>query len=145
MNLFNKLWADSKHIHRVRLINRTGAPSVKGTLVSASNTHDMAVKLQANEYDTIGVIDQDGVPDGSPVWIRISGIAEVLLKDGTASTRGNWVLASDADGRADATQPAPPNGSTLAELQQHFKEVGHCLESKAAGTNVKCKIVLHFN
>ncbi len=129
----------------VRLINKTSAPSVKGTIVVADSTTDDAFKVATgSDPDCIGVVYDDGVADGSECWVVTFGIAEVLLKDATASTRGYWVQASDTGGRADATNAAPPGGG-VTEIDRHFTEVGHCIEFKNAGTNVLCKVVMHFN
>jgi len=69
----------------------------------------------------------------------------VLLQDGTASTRGYWVRTSTTTaGRADATNVAPPGG-TVSALEEHLKEIGHCLETKGSGTDVLAKCILHFN
>ena len=126
------------------LTNNTGAASIKGTLVHCSTSMNEAFEAQISQYDNIGVVYQDDVAQGQDCQVVIAGIAQVLLADGTASTRGNWVIASTADGRADATQEIPPGGG-VQEHDEHFKEVGHCLESKAAGTSVLAKIILHFN
>lgn len=130
----------------VQLINKTGAVSVKGTVVETSPTDDNAVGLEeADGLDPIGVIYEDGVVDGDPVWVVVSGVAEVLLEDGTASTRNYWVRTSTSvAGRADATNAGPPGG-TVAALETHAKEIGHCLESKTSGSDVLAKCVLHFN
>lgn len=128
----------------IALRNKTGAASVKGTVVSLSDTTDDSFKLQSSEFDAVGVVYESGIADGSECWVVISGKAQVLLTDGTASTRGYWVYADAVDGRANASV-AIPAGGTIQELQNHFKEIGHCLESKTAGTNVLAKCVLHFN
>jgi len=125
----------------VKFTNKTGSPSVKGEIVEASDTTDRAVRVAiADALDPIGVMYEDGVADGEDVWVVISGIADVLLKDGTASTREHWVGVSDAAGRADATTATPP-GAVLA----HFREIGHALETKGSGTDVLCRIAMHFN
>jgi len=129
----------------IKLTNKTGAPSVKGSVVSASTTTDNAFQLQSNEFDSIGIVYDNGVADGQACYVVISGVAEVLLTNGTASTRGYWVIADAVDGRANATQPVPIPGNTTAEHTLHFKEIGHCLESKVAGTNVLAKCIIHFN
>jgi len=127
----------------IKLLNKTSVSTVKGTLVSASTGIDRAFILQANEYDTIGVVQEAGVPDGSKAWVWMPGsIAQVLFKDSTASTRGNILIADAVDGRAiDITNP----GSGLPATETHFKECGHVLESKNAGTNVLVLAALHFN
>ena len=127
-----------------RLTNKTGVASVKGTLVEANESIDGAFEVLSDLYDCVGIVYEDGIADGEECLIVVAGVAEVLLKDTTASTMGNWVKASDTDGRADATL-ALPSGGTIGQLQEHFQEIGHCIESKVAGTDVMAKIVLHFN
>jgi len=126
----------------VKLTNKTGAASVKGSLVHADETTDLAFSLQTVEFDTIGAVYEDGQPDGQPCFVVMSGIAEVLLEDGNAAVRGYWVKSSDTDGRAEVT--TPPSGLGQVTTSEHFKEIGHCLESKDAGTDVLAKIAIHF-
>jgi len=132
--------------HAIRLINKTGTTSVKGSVACADTTTDFAYKLEeADGLDPIGIVYEDGVADGSPVWIVVAGIAQVLLENSTASTRGYWVRTSiTVAGRANATNAAPPGG-TIGALEVHSREIGHCIESKTAGTNVLAKCVIHFN
>lgn len=127
----------------VKLVNRTGASSVKGLLVSPSTTADQEVVKQANEYDTIGVIQESGVAEGSEMWVWVNGsIAQVLLKDSHAATHGEILLAADTDGRATTT--TNPGGG-LPGTDTHFKECGHVLKSAGAGTDVLTLAALHFN
>ena len=126
------------------LINKTGAPSVKGSVVSLSLTTDNAFALQSNEYDAIGVVYEGGVADGQECLVVVNGVAQVLLENNTVATRGYWVYSSAVDGRANASLALPPGG-TISALENHFKEIGHCMESKAAGTNVLAKCIIHFN
>lgn len=129
----------------VKLINKTGAPSVKGTIVRADNTTDDAFDIAAaDEIQPIGIVYEDGVADASECWVIIYGIADILLKDTTASTHGNWVYTSDAAGRAEATLAAPPGGG-IPELEIHMGEIGHALESIAGGADVLARVCLHFN
>lgn len=128
----------------IKMTNKTGSASVKGMLIESNETVEDAFQELTDEYDCIGIVYEEGVADGEDCWVVITGIAEVLLEDGTASTAGYWVESSTVNGRADATNPLPAGG-TLAELQNHFKEIGHCLETKTAGTDVLAKIVVHFN
>jgi hypothetical protein len=131
----------------IRLINDTGGASAKGSVVDSSSSVEAGVSLEgAGGLDPIGVIYDDGVANGDWVWVVVSGIADVLLEDGTASGYGNWVETSGTTaGRADATNVAPPASGVINEIQEHFREIGHCLESQGAGTNVLARCVLHFN
>lgn len=132
----------------IPFINKTGANSIKGTLVNTESSIDMGVRVvqsTLDEPDIIGVIYEDGIPDGEEVLVIISGIAEVLIHDGESATRGYWCRTSElTDGRADITNAAPPGG-TINAIEGHFREIGHCLETKSSGTDVLVKIVLHFN
>lgn len=127
-----------------QLTNKTGAASVKGTVVSLSTSTAQAFMLQADEYDMVGVVLEAGVADGSPCWIVTHGPVQALLEDGTGSTVGNWVHAATTDGRADASLSAPSGGG-FVNASEHFKEMGHCLETKTSGTSVLCWILIHFN
>ena len=123
----------------LRLTNKTGGVSVKGTIVEAHAATDNAFRVcDANSVESFGVVYEDGVADGSECLIVIGGRVQVLLKDATASTRNNWVQTSDVEGRADATNASPAAAPT------HFKEIGHAIESKGADTDVLAYIILHF-
>ena len=123
----------------IPLINKTGAASVKGTVVDASITTDLAVAIEdIGDIDPIGVIYQSGIPDGDPVLVIISGVAEILIDDATAATSGDWAGTSDVTaGRAQANTEPP---ATV----KHDQEIGHFVESKSSGTDVLAKAILHF-
>jgi hypothetical protein len=127
----------------VKVVNRTGATSIKGKLVSASTTADDEVILQANEYDTFGVIQESGIAEGSQMWIWVNGsICQVMFKDGVKATRGEICIAADTDGRADrVTNP----GGGLPGVDIHFKECGHILQTINAGTDILALVMIHFN
>lgn len=123
----------------ITLTNRTGAGSVKGTIVAASTAYDNAVEIApANTQMPVGVIYENSVADGSPVKVVISGKASVLLRNGEAATRGYWCGVSPTAGRM--YQASTPPTDTA-----HSREIGHSLESKASGTDVLAAVVLHFN
>lgn len=122
-----------------RLTNKTGVASVKGTIVEAHAGVDNAFRVcDANSVEPFGIVYDDGIADGSECFIVTDGRCQVLLKDATLSARNNWVGTSDVPGRADATNASP------AAAPQHFREVGHCVESKAADTDVLAFIMAHF-
>ena len=121
------------------LINATGAVSVKGTIVAASTTVDKAVSIAPVNSDMpMRIMYEDGVADGQPVKVVFAGCVEVLLKNGLAASRGFWCGVSDVAGRM--YQRSSPPSTT-----EHSREIGHCLESKASGTNVLALVDLHFN
>lgn len=126
------------------LVNKTGAPSVRGSLVSASTGTDYAFELQSNEYDAIGVVYDNGVADGSACRVVFAGVADVLLKDTTAATHGQWLGAADTDGRAYAAT-GPGGGGFPGVTDTHFKEIGHCLQSVGGGSDVLVRAMVHFN
>jgi len=135
--------ATNERGYLVKMINRTGHSSVKGELVSCSTAADREVILQANEYDTVGVVEEAGVAEGSEMWVwMIGSVCQVLYKNSVAATRGNILIAADTDGRAiDIANP----GGGIPGTDTHFKECGHVLETKIAGTNVLALAILHFN
>jgi hypothetical protein len=128
--------------YAIRMTNRTGAPSVKGSIVSVSESVDDSVNLQNNEYDAVGVVYESGIAVGSLMWVVVAGRVQVLMKNTVATTRGGVLISANTDGRADWI--ANP-GTGLPAVDVHFKEIGHCLESKAGGTDVLVYGIIHFN
>jgi hypothetical protein len=124
----------------IKLTNKTGANSVKGTVVYADPAVDNAFEINPIDGDMpIGVVYTDGIADGSECWVVVAGIAEVLLVDSVATTRSYVAYSSGTTaGRIDTS-------ATVPAALVHFREIGHTLESKGAGTNVLVKCVLHFN
>ena len=122
----------------VNLINRTGHVSVKGELVECSSTVDEEVTLEASSgIDTMGIIYNAGISEGSRVWVVTNGIAEVFY-DASGAINGGWVETSSlTNGRADGSAASP------AAAPRHFREIGHACEDAAA--NTLGKISLHFN
>ncbi len=120
-------------------VNNTGV-SVKGTIVVASATVDHAVDIApADSQMPIGVIYENGIANGSPVKVAVSGKAEVLLKNDTASVRGFWCGVSDAAGRMYQAD-APPG-----TLEENNRKIGHSLSTGDSGTDVLSMVELHFH
>jgi hypothetical protein len=123
------------------VINNTGETSVKGKLVQPDSTSGQVVLTGNDELDCIGVIDEAGIANGSVMRIVTGGRTQVLLEDNTGSTAGYWAATGDA---AYAQSLAAPPGAVLA----HFQEIGHFIETVAAGgagTHVLAEIIMHFN
>lgn len=127
----------------VKLTNKTGANSVKGKLVKADTANNDAVILVAvSDDECCGIFYEDGIADGAVTWVVVNGIADVLFEDNFGPTRGDWVATSATDAGYARAQASP------AAAPQHFEEIGHCIETVAAGgagTHVLARCVLHFN
>jgi len=128
----------------IRMINKTGAASIKGSVVELEGTTDKGVELSGiGSPDPIGIIYDSGIADGDFVWVVVSGFAEVLYS--TAVTRGTFARVPDSGdtsgtaGQAIAEPlPSPPFAS-----DKHFQEIGHPAES--IGSPGLALTVLHFN
>lgn len=126
----------------IKITNKTGSNTVAGQLVKADTaTNDAVVLAAAGDVECFGVFLDSGVSDGSEAWVVVSGIADVAFDDNVASVRGNWVSTGVLAGYA-ATSTSPAVAPT------HFEEIGHCIETVAAGgagTHILARCVLHFN
>jgi len=128
----------------IKLTNKTGANTVAGQLVRAATGFDDAVILTATDSpDCIGVFLESGIAANAEAWVITSGIADVAMEDNTAATHGYWVETSQTEaGYANSTSSSP------VAAPRHFNEIGHCLESVAAGgagTHILARCALHFN
>ena len=124
----------------ILLANKTGAVSVKGTIIVAA---DMGVSIApADTFVPFGIIAEDGIAINGLVKVVVSGLAYVLLKNGEASFAGSWVGVSDVAGRA--YLPSKPS-TEPPSTTEHSREIGHCLQTVTAGTNKLALIGVHFN
>ena len=125
-----------------KMINKTGVVTVKGTVVQMDTVVDEAFILAvADSKEPVGIVYEAGVADASSAWVVFSGKAEVLLEDGSASTRAYWARTSITQaGRADMTNAAAPG-----PVATHFAEIGHCARSDGSGTDVMSLAEVHFN
>lgn len=151
-NMFTELYAafstKVKHTTEggiaIKITNKTGSASVKGTLVMASHTVASAASLEAlGEIDTIGIVYEDGVADGSDVWIVVAGIADVYFIGSTSLghyARGCVAADNGAEAGKAVSEAVPTNP---AATDKHFGEIGHLLEARVGAGLAKC--VLHFN
>jgi hypothetical protein len=125
-----------------KMLNKTGGATVKGTVICCSDATDKSFMSQADEFCAIGVVAEAGVADASEAWIWVNGsVCQVLWKDGETATHGYVALCADTDGRA--LNIAVPSANPV--VADHFKEIGHVMESKSSGTDVLVLCHLHFN
>lgn len=128
----------------VKLLNKTGANSIKGYCVTNSNTTANAVKLvPINEPDCIGVFFDNGVADGEYAWVVMSGLAYVYFWSSTTlghfARTGLTVDTGEVSGQAlSEAIPTSPFSN-----DKHFCEIGHVLEARTGAGLAKC--LLHFN
>ena len=128
----------------IRLINATGADSIKGYCVTTSDAKTEAVKLvPVNVPNPIGVFYEAGIKDGALAWIVVAGIADVYFW--TATTRGHLartgLTADTGEIAGQAMSEAQP--TSPFNVDKHFCEIGHVLETRASPGLAKC--VLHQN
>jgi hypothetical protein len=124
----------------VRLANKTGVASVKGSLVMQSASVDRAFSLTTTSVaHPIGVVYEAGIADGAECLIVIAGFADALIEAGSTITRGYWA------GTGAATAGRVQLEASVPAATQHFTEVGHCLESKANGGSTLARLILHWN
>jgi hypothetical protein len=123
----------------IRLINKTGSNSVKGSVVTAGSSIDFSFVLSpAGSINPIGVVYENGIPDGNYTWVVIVGIAQVLIENGITVNANDWAgVSNSVAGRAYAVI-SPPAAPT------HDQEIGHFVEAQASGTDILAFTVLHY-
>jgi len=109
----------------VRLINKTGAASIKGTAVCIDGTTAFGVtETVVAATNNFGIIAESGIADGSDVWVTFAGKALVAFHD-NVGVKGNYVrtpIAADAANAVKekytflATHAATAAGSILVKL-----------------------------
>jgi len=121
----------------VRLTNKTGAPSVKGQIVSHKGTVANAFGLTAvDATHCLGVVYESGVADAAECWVVVSGIAQVLMKN--AATMGHICrIPLNTDEGMAAGYAMDAEQSSSASVYK----IGDVLETAAA--EVLCKVLLH--
>jgi len=136
-------WATPEGGLARQVINKTGAASVKGNIVRPHNTVANGVKLTAqNIPDVIGVIYNDGVPDGSLVWMVFTGAAEVyFITDVVMDNLARGFLTADAGFAAGQAMSEAFPTSPFSD-DKHFYEIGHTIESRTGAGLAKTNI--HF-
>lgn len=128
----------------VKLINKTGAPTVKGYCVSVGSAADNGVHLVAvGAPDCIGVFYESDVAADEATWVVISGIADVYFW--TDTVRGYFVRTGTASDTGEVSGQAIAEAvpTTPFATDKHFMEIGHCIETRTGAGLAKC--VLHFN
>lgn len=121
----------------VKLTNKTGAASIKGTIVGVDSAAGNAFDLTAIDANyNLGVVYESGVADGAECWVVVIGIAEVLMKnDATLGQQCRIPLNTDT-GEVAGYAMAAAQAATASVYK-----IGDILETKTADT--LCKVLLH--
>ena len=126
------------------MINKTGAASKVGQLVTIGSEQFSVVEVTAGIPNAIGSVQDAGVADGGLVRVVTTGIGFVLFENGQGPTVGYWCGSSaSVNGRAEARSSVPDNSG--AGIDIHNREIGHIVDTVAAGTNVVARVLFHFN
>lgn len=140
----NKFKITQEGGYAIKMINRTGATSVKGYLASPSPSYDTSCTLSTvNIPDNIGVFYESGIANGSETWVVVSGIADVYFVGN--ATRGHiargFVTGDAGYVAGQALSEAVPSSPFATD--KHFYEVGHVIQNRTGAGLAKC--VLHQN
>jgi len=127
----------------IRMINKTGAPSVKGYLIVPSQTVDNGFVYQpADEADVCGIVYESGKADGELCLVVIQGKAEIYYN--SATTTGLFARGQvTADGGTPGHVIAEAVPTSPFATDKHFLEVGHILQS-IGGAGLALTL-LHWN
>ena len=121
----------------ILLINQSGGNTVQGNIVEANPAIPGSVVLSVlGSLNPIGVFLDTGIPNGTPAWVVVSGLAIVLI-DGAACVAGDRIVTSGAGVPGLGT----PNNAPAVAV--HFQEVGHCVVG-SGGAPGPATLVLHF-
>lgn len=122
----------------VKMTNKTGAPSVKGTIVSLSTGTDNAFALSAVDASgVVGVVYEAGKADAAECFVVVKGIAETLFTNNV--THGMYArapIAADTNEVAGKAVGAAIPAATF-NTDAYLARFGFVLESKNAGTLAK--------
>jgi hypothetical protein len=122
----------------VKMTNKTGAESVKGSIVSLSTETDNAFALAAIDASgVVGVVYESGVANGAECWVVVKGIAETLFTNNI--THGMYARApidADTDEVAGRAVGAAIPAATF-NTDAYLARFGFVMESKAAGALAK--------
>lgn len=122
----------------VKMTNKTGVASVKGSIVSLSTGTDNAFALSAVDASgVVGVVYESGIADAAECWVVVKGIAETLFTNNV--THGMYArapVAADTDEVAGSAVGAAIPANTF-NTDAYLARFGFVLESKNAGTLAK--------
>ena len=126
----------------VQMINKTGSNSIKGYCIDPHSENNSFQLVPVNVPDCIGIVYDDGIPDGELCWIVFSGVAHVYFQvNSTASYLARTPITADSGVSGQAISELLPTSPFATD--KHFCEIGHIVETRADPGLALC--VLHFN
>jgi len=141
----SRKWMDTPEGGRaIKIVNRTGAASVKGYMVHPSPSYDTSCTLSIVDVpDPIGIIYEAGVADGSEMWVVTNGYADVyFIGNATRGHIARGFVTGDAGYVAgQVLSEAVPSAPFATD--KHFYEIGHVVQSRTGAGLARC--VLHQN
>lgn len=144
-SIISRKWMDTPEGGRaIKIVNRTGATSVKGYMVRPSPSYDTACTLSIVDVpDPIGVVYEAGVSDGSEMWVVTNGYADIyFIGNATRGHIARGFVTGDAGYVAgQAVSEAFPTSPFATD--KHFYEIGHVIQSRTGAGLARC--VLHQN
>lgn len=124
-------------------LNSTGAESVRGSIVEASDSVENGVELLgADALDGVGFVLESGIPDGDPMPVGSTGLLPALSENDVPAVLHAWVRSSETVAGRVTTNNAVPGPPTNTN---HFFECGHCNQVHAGGTDIVVMVYGHFN
>lgn len=125
-----------------KLKNKTGAASVKGTIVMGNPTvlANSCKLATLDAVSPVGVMYSAGVADGGDVWVVTAGKAYILTANAATASgymRTCWTGDTNAEAGKGYWEQAPVKPSAT---DKHFSEIGHNLETTAGAGLVLCEI-----
>ena len=127
----------------IAMVNKTGSPSVKGTLVVPATQKYGVALVTIGDPDCIGVMYQDGIADGQNCWVVICGYADVFFVGNATIGQFARICATGDAGKEDGKAIAENLPTSPFATDKHFQEIRHVTETRT-GAGL-AGVILHFN
>ena len=122
--------------------NGTTANSICGMVFSLSTNEARAYVYPNTLRKLKGMVCEDGIPPGEQTKVVIRGICDAMLEDGDSAEVGYPIQASTVWGRVTVSTNIEVS---IVSWAQASLVIGRCLETKAAGTDVICRVLFDGN
>lgn len=127
----------------IRVINKTGAPTVKGYVAAAGSVTRGVILSGIDTANGFGIFYEDGIADGAYTWMVISGVADVYFWGSSVIGHLARIGLGADTGEVAGQALSEAYGAAPFATDKHFCEIGHVIEART-GAGL-AKVVLHFN